>query len=443
MTWQVNGQRHRRRFGSEVEAESFAEELSALKTERAIADARRRSPLTVSDVVDAYYSRRKRRLQQSTQHHYEQIIRKHIGPRIGSHSARELCDDPGPLQDFYDDLPATTALHAHQILRPAFQYAVDHRQLERNPCSVARPPRKRRPEKLIPTSEEMSKIVLGARDIDTRFGLFVWLVSRLGLRRGEACALRWEDFDFEKHEVRVRRTIARRKGGTYIKKPKSGETRTLQMDPRFFERLSPFRQPSGWIFPRAYNCPYIDAQGLTPHSTAGRLLAELDARGGTIHSPEGRAGIEAALILGLGRHSAGPLLRQLDREGYIARDGNRSRTFAISLTDSGRKTVESWNGRVDDGLPWFPTTADQKFGELMAELDMPHTLHSLRHFVATHLYNRERDWVQLAKFLGHSSPAITMNLYANHVVDASQIALGSAAMELYDDPEIGYDPASD
>jgi integrase len=406
----------------------------------ALARSRATSPLSASDVVDAYYEKRKRRLQPSTQHHYEQIIAKHIRPKIGPLSARELSDNPAPLQDFYNDLPPTTALHAHQILRPAFQYAVDHRQLERNPCSVATPPRKRRAEKLIPTSDEVSKIVLGARDKDSRFGLFIWLVSRLGLRRGEACALRWEDFEFDRREVKVRRTIARRTGGTYIKKPKSGESRTLQMDARFFEQLEPFRETTGWVFPRAYNCPFVDDQGLTPHSTAGRLLAELEALGGTLRSPEGRAGIETARILGLRKHSAGPMIRQLHRDGYISREGNRSRTFAISLADRGREAIEGWKDRTDDGLPWFPTTADQKFGELMDELDMPYTLHSLRHFVATHLYNRERDWVQLARFLGHSSPAITMNLYANHVVDASQVALGSAAMDLYDDPEISYDP---
>lgn len=77
---------------------------------------------------------------------------------------------------------------------------------------------------------------------------------------------------------------------------------------------------------------------------------------------------------------------------------------------------------------------DAKFKALMQRLDMPYTPHSLRHFVATHMYNRNRDWVQLARFLGHTHPSVTMGLYANHVVEASQLALADAAMDLFDDP---------
>ena len=43
------------------------------------------------------------------------------------------------------------------------------------------------------------------------------------------------------------------------------------------------------------------------------------------------------------------------------------------------------------------------------------------------LYNQTHDWVQVAKFLGHKTPAITMRLYANHVIDDSQRRLGEIA----------------
>lgn len=431
--WRQGGRILTRTFSSRGEADAFAIELESSLAALREALARQRAALTVRDVVDEYYTRRKRRLQASTQHHYEQIISKHIDLKIGPLNARELSDNPAPLQDFYDELPATTAMHAHQILRPAFQYAVDHKRLERNPCSIARPPRKKRPEKLIPTATEVTKIVLAAHEVGECFGLYVWITSRLGLRRGEACALRWEDFDVAKREIRIQRTVARYRGGTYIKPPKSGEARTIQMDARFFAKLAPLRQPEGWLFPRGYNIPYSAERGLTPHSTAGRFLALLVERRGILSSSNGAAGIETALLLGLGKYSAGPMLRRLERDGYLRRTGNRSRTYRIELTEAGRSAIASLSPCSLDGLPWFPTTADQKFRALMDALDLPYTLHSLRHFTATHLYNRTRDWVQLARFLGHSSPAITMNLYANHVVDETQLALGAAAMDLFDD----------
>ncbi len=434
VTWQHSGQRFRRSFATRTEAEAFCVELDLERARDSLAQQRRLAPCTVEDVVEAYYQQRKRRLEPSTQYHYEQLIRTHIVPKIGPRSARELADDPAPLQDFYDDLPGTTALHIHQILRPAFQYAVDHRRLERNPCLVAKPARPPKREKLIPSPEEVTKIVTAAYETDPVFGLWVWLISRLALRRGEACALRWEDFDAGRGVVHVRRSISRRKGGTFLKVPKSGETRTLRMPPSFFQKLQPHRRGSGWLFPRGYNAPYVTSTGLSPRSTAGRILRLIHDAGGTFTCPVGRAGTAAAQRIGLRKYSAGPLLRWLEREGHITRRSTGNRTFALTLTDLGGRTVERWSDDPDDGVPVFPTTMDAKFKTLMRALDLPYTPHALRHFVATHMYNRQRDWVQLARFLGHTNPSVTMGLYANHVVEASQLALAETAMDLYDDP---------
>jgi integrase len=66
---------------------------------------------------------------------------------------------------------------------------------------------------------------------------------------------------------------------------------------------------------------------------------------------------------------------------------------------------------------------------LTSENGRPYGLHSLRHFVATQLYNKSKDWIQVAKFMGHRDPGITMKLYANHVIEAGQRELGALAAE--------------
>lgn len=83
---------------------------------------------------------------------------------------------------------------------------------------------------------------------------------------------------------------------------------------------------------------------------------------------------------------------------------------------------------------WHPSSASHRFAKIVASTGLvardtgrPYTLHSLRQYVATTLYNRSHDWVQVARFLGHKDPSITIRLYANHVVDESQRALGSLA----------------
>jgi integrase len=289
----------------------------------------------------------------------------------------------------------------------------------------------RRKRKLIPTPEEVQKIVQAAFDKAALFGLYVYIVATLGLRRGEACALRWENLDFKNRIVHVRLTVARQRGGSYIKPPKSGEERSLVVGADFFDRLEPFRRERGWLFPRAYNCPYENASGISPQSTAGRLLALLDAHGGSMARPDGRAGTKAAMALGLGRYSLSPAIRYLANLKLVATTSKPRHIYEIALTPNGRQAIAGWTAADGDDLPWFATTASQKFRELMRELDLAYGLHSLRHFVATHLYNRMRDWVQLAKFLGHANPSVTMDLYSNHVVEVSQIALGQAATELF------------
>ena len=58
-------------------------------------------------------------------------------------------------------------------------------------------------------------------------------------------------------------------------------------------------------------------------------------------------------------------------------------------------------------------------------------LHSLRHLVATQLLARGLPVTQVAQFLGHKDPSVTMDLYANHVVDDVQRMMGEAAASLF------------
>jgi integrase len=67
----------------------------------------------------------------------------------------------------------------------------------------------------------------------------------------------------------------------------------------------------------------------------------------------------------------------------------------------------------------------------MRRLDLPYTLHSLRHFVATQLLAKGMPVTQVAQFMGHKDPSVTMDLYANHVVDDVQRMMGEVAASLF------------
>lgn len=105
--------------------------------------------------------------------------------------------------------------------------------------------------------------------------------------------------------------------------------------------------------------------------------------------------------------------------------------FFDEIASMGRPEGWVFPGRDNRERPWHPDWPGHRFQALMRRLDLPYTLHSLRHFVATQLLARGLPVTQVAQFLGHRDPSVTMNLYANHLVDDVQRTMGEAAASLF------------
>lgn len=440
----VDGKRIRRSFATREEAQRALNQiLASLDDERESAFARKLGLLSVADVVHEYYERRKPHLEASTQARYDNVLKKYVMPRIGSLDARELAASPVLLQDFLDAVPWGSARKALEVLGPALRMAYDNGLIPSDPVTKIRRPKRpgRRRKKEIPTPAEVEKMVIAAYEEDVWWGYFVELTATLGTRRAETCALRWEDFDFpargERHgRIHIRRAVGKRDGGIYIKAPKSGQERDVLAGKSLFLGLDAFDGASGWLFPGRDVRPRRDPAQLTPSSTGGRLLVWLLDQGGDASCPSGRTGARARRAIGTNSATFSQASRWLADRGFLRRETNARRTFRLALTECGREEAESLAERTDADLPIHPDTAGHRFEAMLSGLGLrspsgkPYTLHSLRHYRATHLYNRSKDWVQVARYLGHTSPAITMELYANNVVQPTQELLADAAAEL-------------
>lgn len=91
---------------------------------------------------------------------------------------------------------------------------------------------------------------------DERWYDFFYTELTTGLRRGEICGLKWEDFDAENGKLKVRRSVAKRKGGGLNigeTKTETG-TRTIVLPPSTAELLRKRKETavSEWIFPNIY-----------------------------------------------------------------------------------------------------------------------------------------------------------------------------------------------
>jgi integrase len=83
-----------------------------------------------------------------------------------------------------------------------------------------------------------------------------------------------------------------------------------------------------------------------------------------------------------------------------------------------------------DGSPWQPNVFGAAWSKLTQELGIKVSFHGLRHTHASQLIDHGVDVVTISKRLGHSSPAITLQVYAHmfHKDDSKAAAAINAAL---------------
>ena len=130
-------------------------------------------------------------------------------------------------------LSATTVRAMLARLSSAFQAAVDDDLLPKNPCRLVKVPAKVSEGPQAPHStwsEDQVKRFIAASSADRLAA--VWLLSLLGLRRGEVCGLRWSDVSLTEGTISIKTTRVTVNGSVHEKGPKSRRGyRTLPLFP--------------------------------------------------------------------------------------------------------------------------------------------------------------------------------------------------------------------
>ncbi len=150
-------------------------------------------------------------LKQSTYVSYKGYIENHLAPAFPTLKLKDLTTKL--LQDFYnyklteEGLSPKTITNLHRCLHKAMNQAVLEHHIDFNPCDAVSLPRNEKPQIEILTREEQQRLIYTSYNF--RYGIFIRLTLATGVRLGELLGLRWEDVDFTKSMLSIRRTLNR------------------------------------------------------------------------------------------------------------------------------------------------------------------------------------------------------------------------------------------
>ncbi|HKP51498.1 MAG TPA: site-specific integrase [Chloroflexia bacterium] len=185
------------------------------------ADAKK---LTVTDYLKKWLESSKQSTRATTHRRYGDLMRQHVMPFIGGIKLAKLA--PLDVQRLYSDrmevarLSPTTVAQIHTILHKALKQAVRWGLLTRNVTEAVDRPRRITPNYVTWNQTQVSTF-LAVSDKDELGAL--WRLALLtGMRRGEILGLKWEDVDFERSVLAVKRALIRSAGkGFEFSQPKS------------------------------------------------------------------------------------------------------------------------------------------------------------------------------------------------------------------------------
>jgi integrase len=229
--------------------------------------------LTVAAYLTEWLVHIRQHVRPSTYAGYESNVRLHLIPRIGKKKlARLTVRDVRLMVDAMraDEKNARLVQYVHATLRSALEHACREELILRN---VARLVRIETPTPLNPREPLMvqeARKLLATVNGHRLEALWVILLM-LGLRRSEACALRWDDIDFAARTLRIARSVQRVDGRLQEMSTKTRRSnRTVPLPPRCLHALAEHHRqlqelhgngpgrpwpPTGYIFGTRWGTP--------------------------------------------------------------------------------------------------------------------------------------------------------------------------------------------
>jgi integrase len=184
-------------------------------------------------------------LSPKTAERYWQLLQKHVRPRLGARPIQSIqAEDLNRLySDLHKKLAPRTIRHIHLMLHRVFGHAMKWGVVKRNVVALVDAPKIPMTEATALQLDEIPRLLTGLRERGRTLYPIVVTALGTGMRRGELCALRWQDVDLDGATLRVERSLEQtRRGGLRFKGPKSARSRrTISLSPAVVAELRAHR----------------------------------------------------------------------------------------------------------------------------------------------------------------------------------------------------------
>ncbi|MBR4658278.1 MAG: site-specific integrase [Clostridia bacterium] len=237
-------------------------EMAAAEAEQASAEARISSFKAYVETV--YMPGVAARCSETTRTCYNQLFKNNIYPVIGGIKLPEV--SPAQITALLVDMQASGKAHAscvkvYAVLNSVFKSAFLDDSIPVNPMLKVERPKPRKDEKDVSKSAaaytiEEVKALFAALDTEPlKWRAYIRLLADTGIRRGEACGLKWSDIDNEDGYITISRNLCYTPDkGVYQDTPKSGKARIVPASPELLKLLKQLRSEqakacmSEWVF---------------------------------------------------------------------------------------------------------------------------------------------------------------------------------------------------
>ena len=187
------------------------EAILKLKMAMQIAEDFSETEMTVSDLVEEWFTVTKNRIKESTAANYLMKAKKHIIPAFGQIQCCEL--KAKQVYSFIEDklksgLSPRYVSDILVLMKSIFRYASKEYRIKNVLDGIAMPKCQKAEIAMLNTElkEQLWKYV---ENHNNRTSLAIAIAMKMGLRIGEVCALKWSNIDLTKRTLTVTQTVQR------------------------------------------------------------------------------------------------------------------------------------------------------------------------------------------------------------------------------------------